>query len=142
MFNPFAVHDLPANHKQIEILIESSTIQVDDERRLITVTLAGPATDMGVTSLVKRLGPMRQFTDGYKVLFDAGDIGAVRLTAACVYNLAQMSLHDVNRVAIVVAAGVGYGMARMYEIRANWKVDRVAVFTKMQPALQDLGIAA
>ena len=34
---------------------ESSTIQVDDERRLITVAMEGPATDAGLMALFDRL---------------------------------------------------------------------------------------
>jgi hypothetical protein len=40
---------------------ESSTIQVDDERRLITAIMEGPATDAGLIALFDRLRPMPEF---------------------------------------------------------------------------------
>jgi hypothetical protein len=119
---------------------ESSTIQVDDERRLITAIMEGPATDAGLIALFDRLRPMPEFIDEYSVLFDASNVGTVHVTGEGIFNLAQASQGDENRMAIVTVDGFGFGMARMYEISANWKFDRIAVFTDIQPALQFLGI--
>jgi hypothetical protein len=121
---------------------ESSTIQVDDGRRLLTVFMEGPATDAGLIALFDRLRPMREFTDGYNVLFDASNIGRVHVTGNGVFNLVQASQDDENRMTIVVGDGFGFGMARMYAISANWKCDRVAVFADIQPALEFLGISS
>jgi hypothetical protein len=121
---------------------ESSTIQVDDGHRLITVTLEGPATNAGLIALFDRLRPMPEFTDEYSVLFDASNVGKVHVTGEGIFNLVQASRNDENRMAIVVGDGFGFGMARMYEISVNWKFDRVAVFTDIQPALQFLGISS
>jgi hypothetical protein len=120
---------------------ESSTIQVDDGHRLITVIMQGPVTDAGLMALFDRLRTMPEFTDQYGVLFDASNIGEVHVTGDGIFNLAQASRNDENRMATVVGAGLGFGMARIYEISANWKCDRVAVFTDIQPALQFLGIS-
>jgi hypothetical protein len=120
---------------------ESATIQVDDERRLITVTMEGPATDAGLMALFDRLRPMREFTDEYSVLFDASNVGKVHVTGAGIFNLTQASQGDENRMAIVTVDEFGFGMARMYEISANWKLDLIAVFTDIQTALQFLGIS-
>jgi hypothetical protein len=121
---------------------ESSTIQVDDGHRLITVTMKGPATDAGIMTLFRRLRTMPEFADEYSVLFDASNVGKVHVTGAGIFNLTQASQGDENRMAIVTVDQVGFGMARMYEISANWKFDRIAVFTDMQPALQFLGISS
>jgi hypothetical protein len=43
---------------------------------------------------------------------------------------------------IVVGAGIGFDMARTYEISVNWKFDRVAMFTDIQAALQALGVSS
>ena len=120
---------------------ESSTIQVNDGSRLITVTMEGPATNAGVMALFDRLRTMPEFTDGYSVLFDARNVGEVHVTGDGIFNLALASQNDENRMATVVGDGFGFGMARMYEICANWKFDRIAVFTDMQPAFQFLGIS-
>jgi hypothetical protein len=120
---------------------ESSTIQVDDERRLITVTMEGPATDAGLLALFDRLRPMPEFTDEYSVLFDASNVGKVHVTAQGIFNLAQTSRGDENRMAIVTVDKFGFGMARMYELSANWKFNRIAVFADIQPALQFLGVS-
>jgi hypothetical protein len=121
---------------------ESSTIQVDDGHRLITVAMEGPATNAGLIALFDRLRMMREFTDdGYSVLFDAGNIGKVHVTGEGIFNLAQASHGDGNRMAIVVVDGFGFGMARMYELSATWKFKRIAVFTHVAPALQFLGVA-
>jgi hypothetical protein len=121
---------------------ESSTIQVDDERRLITVTMEGPATDAGLMALFDRLRPMPEFTDEYSVLFDASNVGKIHVTGAGIFNLAQASRGDENRMAIVTVDAFGFGMARMYEISANWKFDRIAVFTDIEPALKFLGVSS
>jgi hypothetical protein len=122
--------------------IESSTIQIDDGRRLITVTMEGPATDAGLVALFDRLRPMPEFTDEYSVLFDASNVGKVHVTGDGIFKLAQVSQGDENRIAIVTKDKFGFGMARMYEISANWKFERIAVFADMQPALQFLGISS
>jgi hypothetical protein len=120
---------------------EASTIQVDDGHRLITVTMEGPATNAGLMALFDRLRTMQEFTDQYGVLFDAGNIGKVHVTGEGIFNLAQASQGDENRMAIVTVDGFGYGMARMYELCANRKFKRIAVFTDVSPALQFLGVA-
>jgi hypothetical protein len=120
---------------------ELSTIQVDYGHRLITVTMEGPATDAGLMALFDRLRPMPEFTDEYSVLFDASNVGKVHVTGQGIFNLAQASQGDENRMAIVTIDEFGFGMARMYEISANWKFNRIAVFTDMQLALQFLGIS-
>ena len=120
---------------------ESSTIQVDYGHHLITVTMEGPATDAGLMALFDRLRPMPEFTDEYSVLFDASNVGKVHVTGEGIFNLAQASRGDENRMAIVTTDEFGFGMARMYEISANWKFNRIAVFTDMQVALQFLGIS-
>jgi hypothetical protein len=120
---------------------ESFTIQVDDGHRLITVIMTGPATNAGLIALFDHLRTMREFTDEYGVLFDARNIGKVHVTGDGIFNLAQGSQRDENRMAIVVEDEFGHGMARMYEISANWKFDRIAVFTDIQPALQALGVS-
>jgi hypothetical protein len=120
---------------------ESSTIQVDDGRRLITVTMEGPATNAGLMALFDRLRPMPEFTDEYSVLFDASNVGQVHVTGEGIFNLAQASRGDENRMAIVTVDEFGFGMARMYELSANWKFKRIAVFTDIPSALQFLGIS-
>jgi hypothetical protein len=95
--------------------MNANTIQVDGGSRLITVIMEG-LTDAGLMALFNRLRTMRVFTDGYSVLFDARNIAKVCVTGGGVFNLAQASQKDENRMAIVVGAGIGFGMARTYEI--------------------------
>jgi len=121
---------------------ESSTIQVDDGRRLITVLMVGTATDAGLMALMDRLRTLPEFTNRYGVLFDARNIGEVHVTGDGIFILAQASQNDGNRMATVVVDRFGFGMARMYAISVNWKCDRVAVFNDIQPALQFLGISS
>ncbi len=119
---------------------ESSILQVDDGRHLITVVMEGPVTDMGQIALCGRLRGMSEFKDGYSILVDARYIGKVHLTGNGVLNLAKASENDDNKIAIVVGSEVAFGMARMYEICSNWKADRINVFTDVQFALQSLHI--
>lgn len=117
----------------------SYTINVSDVHRLITLILKGPMTDERLVAVFDRLRKLPQFVQGYTVLFDGRSIGQHRVTRYGVFHLAQTSMKEVNRVAIVVAAGVSFGMAQAYAIRVNSKRNRVAVFTDIHEALQSLG---
>lgn len=117
----------------------SFTIKVSDVHRLITLILKGPVTDERLIAVFDRLRKMPQFAEGYSVLFDGRRIGQDRVTRFGIFDLAQSSTKEVNRVVIVVAAGVSFGMASAYAVRANSKRNRVAVFTDMHEALQSLG---
>lgn len=117
----------------------SYTIQVSDIHRLITLILKGAMTDERLVAVFDRLRKLPQFVQGYTILFDGRRIGQHRVTRYGVFHLAQTSMKEVNRVAIVVPAGVSFDMAKAYASRVNSRRNRVAVFTDMHEALQSLG---
>jgi hypothetical protein len=117
------------------------TIYADHKHRLITVLMQGTLTDAGLMAVFNRLRAMPEFTDGYSVLFDASKTDDIRITGDGVFNLVQSFPNDENRFAIVTNNSYSHGIAQAYEACANWKVNRVAVFTRIQEALEALGIS-
>jgi hypothetical protein len=117
------------------------TIYADHKHRLITVLLEGTATDAGVIALFNRLRAMPEFAEGYSVLFDSSKTEESKMTSDGVFNLVQSFPKDENRFAIVVNSPYNLGIAQVYEACANWKVNRVAVFTRIQTALEALDIS-
>jgi hypothetical protein len=114
-------------------------IYADHKHRLITVLMKGTLTDAGLIDIFKRIRAMPEFRDGYSVLFDS-NIKESKLTGDGVFKLAQSTLNDENRLAIVVNNAYSLGIARSFGVCANWNVNRVAVFTRMEEALDALGI--
>jgi hypothetical protein len=117
------------------------TIYADHKHRLIAVLMEGTLTDAGGMSLLTRLRAMPEFTDGYSVLFDASKADESKVTADGVFKMVQAFPNDENRFAIVANNSYSLGIAQAYEACANWKVNRVAVFTRIQTALDALGIS-
>jgi hypothetical protein len=118
------------------------TIFVDHKYRVITAILETTVTtDAGLLAAFANVRGMSEFTEGYSVVVDAGHASESRVTGDGIFNLAQASHDDKNTFAIVVGNGRSLGMAKMYEACANWKSNRVAVFTSTQAALASLGIS-
>lgn len=82
---------------------------------------------------------MPQYESAYSVVVDARDVSVGHVTGDGEYELSKLTYTDVNRMAIVVPDAVSFGMAQIYEICANWKDQRVSVFTSMVEAAEWLG---
>jgi hypothetical protein len=118
------------------------TIYVDHKYRLITVILETTVTtDAGLLTAFANVRGMSEFTEGYSVVVDVSHASESRVTGDGIFNLAQASHNDKNTFAIVVGNLRSLGMAKMYETCANWKDNRIAVFTSMRAALESLGIS-
>ena len=117
------------------------TIYADQKHRLITVLRKEVLTDAGAMALFNRLRAMPEYTQGYSVLFDSSTTDKSRVTADGIFKLVQSFPNDENRFAIVVNNAYSFGIAQAFGACANWKVNRVAAFTRIQEALEFLGIA-
>jgi hypothetical protein len=115
---------------------------VDDAQRSIIVVMRGQVTDKQLYEMLICLRSMPEYEKAYSVVVDARDIFIGEVTGDGEYELAKLTHTDVNRMAIVVPDAVSFAMAQIYEICANWKQNRVAVFTDMQEALEWLGNTA
>jgi hypothetical protein len=76
------------------------------------------------------------------VRVDSSKSDESKITGDGVFKMAHAFRHDKNRFVIVTSNPYNLGLAKAYEACANWKVKRVAVFTRMQEALEALGISA
>jgi hypothetical protein len=121
--------------------MSEDTIYADRKHRLITVLRKEALTDTGAMALFNRLRAMPEYTEGYSVLLDSSKTDETRLTADGIFNLVQSFPNDENRFAIVVNSPYTLGIAQAFGACANWKVNRVAAFTRIQGALEFLGIA-
>lgn len=74
-------------------------------------------------------------------MFDASKAEEGRVPADGVFNLARLFPNDENRFGIVVSDPYSLGIAQAYQACANWKVNRVALFPRIQTALEALGIS-
>jgi hypothetical protein len=115
------------------------SFDVDDVQRSIVVVMRGQVTDRRLYEMLIRLRSMPQYESDYSVVVDARDVSISGVTGKGEYALAKLTHTDVNRMAIVVPDAVSFSLAQIYEICANWKQNRVSVFTDMQEALGWLG---
>src|SRR4051812_39745358 len=110
------------------------SFDVDDVQR--SIVMRGQVTDRRLYEMLIRLRSMSQYEGGYSVVVDVRDVSISGVTGEGEYALAKLTHTDANRLAIVVSDVISFSLAQIYEICANWKQDRVAVFTNMQEALR------
>ena len=121
---------------------ETATIRLDHEQCLMTVEMKGAVTDSGLIALFGRARAMPEFCKWrYRILVDARGLTEVSLTAEIMSSLARHTQEDQNRIALLVSNWEIYGMARMYELIAGAKVDRISVFREKEAALQFLEVS-
>jgi hypothetical protein len=104
-------------------------IDVDETRKLIRITIKGQLSDTDLMDLDARRRLLPQFQSGFAVLSECLDVSKPGLTWQGIYKLAAVTQNDVNPVAIVTNNPIVFGMACTFEICANWKDTRVAVFS-------------
>jgi hypothetical protein len=108
---------------------------IDDERRVVTLTLTGTLSDDGLLSVFALLAKTPGIDRGYSVLVDLRLADGDAVTTEGVRTLAARQEQVVpvsSRRAIVVPTGLGYGMARMYQsLRGD---DAARVFTDFAKA--------
>jgi hypothetical protein len=83
---------------------------------------------------------MGEFSLAPSLLCDWSGVTDFRVTGNGLYALAVETQHYSNLVAIVTRSGFMYGMAKLYQLMANWKFTRVNVFLDNSAALGWLGV--
>jgi hypothetical protein len=116
------------------------TIDIDDSRKLIRITIKERLSDTDLIELDAQRRLMPDFQSGFAVLSECLDISHTSLTWKGIYQLATTTQSDLNRVAIVTDHPVIFGIASTYTVCANWKDNRVAVFSNVPQALEWLGM--
>jgi hypothetical protein len=110
-------------------------IEVDELRKLIRITITGCLCDADLLKMDARCRAVPEIRQGFDVLCECLDLQDVDLTWKGVYDLSLLTHNDSNRVAIVTANPVVFGMASTYAICANWKDPRVSVFLDVHTAI-------
>lgn len=107
---------------------------VDDDRRVVTLTLTGKLTDDGLLGLAPLLQNTPALHRGYGLIYDLRFSDGFAVTAAGVRKMAAAPavIPLTSRRAIVVPMGLGYGMARMYQLLRGDKAPHV--FTDLDAA--------
>jgi hypothetical protein len=103
---------------------------IDDSRRMIQVVYEGELSDNSVRHVYESLLAEPSYQDGYGVLIDCTRATNVSLTAPGTRELARRAQNNRNRVAIVAADPVAYGMARMYQTLTDGGSNRIGCFDK------------
>lgn len=110
-------------------------VQVDSDARLLRITLSGTVTFADLTQLEADLRKCPEYRLGYSVLTDATGVREMRLHGDEVYFLAEQTESNRNYVAIVASDPMTVGLARIYATAANWRTDRVSVFSDLDGAI-------
>lgn len=105
-------------------------VDIDNERRLITVVVQGELTDSDLLRGEERLRARPDFCADFDELVDLKAADGRRVTADGVRSLARRPpvFSAGSRRALVVATEMGYGMARMYELIQGGEAGEIRVF--------------
>jgi hypothetical protein len=101
---------------------------VDHARRIIRIKYTGDLADCVLRGMYDSLVADVAYQSGYGVLVDCTQVSDVTLTGASTSEIARRAARDSNRMAIVAADPVAFGMARMYQIVTDSRNERVEVF--------------
>jgi hypothetical protein len=112
------------------------THQLAKNRQLILVVLTETVTDADLLNIEAQIRETPAYATGIDVLVDGANVSDLRVSGSGLYALAKRTQNDSNLIAIIARPGFMYGMARMYEIMANWKLNRVQVFASRWSAVQ------
>jgi hypothetical protein len=111
-------------------------VETDEQRRLIYVVFLGVVDNAELVALEAQLRRTAAYQSGADVLVDCTGISDLLVTDRGLYGLAKQTEQNRNLLAIVTRPGFLYGMARMYEIMANWEIERVHVFVDRSAAME------
>ena len=111
-------------------------IDIDTERRLITIVVQGELTDTDLLQGYERLRERPDFSADFDELVDLLGADGRQITADGVRTLARRppSYSPHARRAVVVPSEMGYGMARMYELMQDGESGQIRVFRSREDA--------
>ena len=115
------------------------TLSIDHHRRIIEIRLQGEVTDQQMLDVESRLRSVPELRTGYRILHDCSTVTDFRVTGKGLYALSVRTQDLTNPTAVIAPSLFIQGMARTYEVMANWNVPRVHVFTAEAEALEWLG---
>lgn len=113
----------------------ATRVRIDYPRRLIYVLLQGQIDDSEAVGIYRRVPSLQEFRDGFAVLFDSTSIQKPLVTGLGQLRLANLSVNDTNLIGILVGCAATAGMAQLYQTCANWRDERVRVFTDENSAI-------
>ncbi len=111
-------------------------IDIDIERRLITIVVQGELTDTDLLEGYERLRERPDFSSDFNELVDLLAADGRQVTADGVRSLARLppAYSPGSRRAVVVPSEMGYGMARMYELIQDGESGQIRVFRSREDA--------
>lgn len=92
--------------------------QIDQEQRLVVLTITGRMNDGDLLSLADRVEKDEAISRDFGLVMDMRLADGDAITTEGVRALAsrRLALNASSRRAVVVPSGLGYGMARMYQM--------------------------
>jgi hypothetical protein len=117
-------------------IIMAFWLDTDRHGDLLYIVFAGAVDDAELAAVEAEVRATPAFKLGADVLADCTGISELQVTGTGLYALALRTQRNQNLLAIVAKPGFLYGMARMYEIMANWAVERVQVFVDRSAAAE------
>ena len=92
--------------------------QINQEQRLVIFTITGGLTDDGLLGIADALENDPAISPDFGWLIDLRMSDGIRITTDGVRKMAarRLALNRESRRAVVVPLGLGYGMARMYQM--------------------------
>ena len=111
-------------------------IDIDIERRLITIVVQGELSDTDLLQGYERLRERPDFSGDFNELVDLLEADGRKITAEGVRSLARRppAYSPRSRRAVVVPSEMGYGMARMYELTQDGESGQIRVFRNREDA--------
>jgi len=116
------------------------SVSVDQNRRLICISVEGVVRDEDLRALGRRVRGDPAFAEGFPVLYDCTGATAILVTGELVFDMGTAARADQNRVAFIAPSPAAFGLARMYQIVADESGNRVRVFATADQAIAWLSI--
>jgi hypothetical protein len=92
---------------------------IDRAARVVTLTVSGDLSDAELLRLADEVAQAPEIEPDFSLLIDLRQAHGEKVTTAGVYRLVEQDLvlSPTSRRAVVVPSDLGFGMARMYEMR-------------------------
>jgi len=110
--------------------------------QLVVNQASGVVTDDELIAVVVEIGKHPQFEPHFKQFYDLRGVTDFQVSSPGVRRLAAANpFRKGSRRALLCAADVVYGMARMYEVFSDDRADELYVFKDLEDALDWLQIS-
>lgn len=109
--------------------------ELDVDRRLLIVELAGVLTGADLEDFSERLRQDPAFEGTWPALVDASELNPAGISTEMLRARAAMPRRQPVRVAVVAPADAVFGLARMFQMMSEGRGNHVEVFRRRDEAL-------